>query len=114
MPGLKDICIDWWAPLLGYRVRPWTNDDLARLAEQGLSGPTEDPSVAADPPEGPDGMTVWFLKVPEPKVAKNRVHLDLWGDADAIVASGATLIAKLPKWTVLADPEGNEFCVFAQ
>jgi Glyoxalase-like domain len=121
MPGLKDICIDcadpyqlahWWAPLLGYHVRPWTDEDLARLAEQGIEGPEGDPFVAADPPEGPSGLSVWFLKVPEPKSAKNRVHLDVWGDADAIIDNGATLIAKLPRWTVLADPEGNEFCVF--
>jgi Glyoxalase-like domain len=50
--------------------------------------------------------------VPEPKSAKNRVHLDVVGDTAKIVARGATLLAELPRWSVLADIEGNEFCVF--
>ena len=47
---------------------------------------------------------------------KNRMHIDVWGDADELIARGASMV--LPKgddrwWDVLADPEGNEFCVFA-
>jgi predicted enzyme related to lactoylglutathione lyase len=64
-----------------------------------------------------------FVSVPETKVLKNRVHLDLVpvaGDQDheveRLLALGATLIddrrALTPGgWVVLADPEGNEFCV---
>ena len=34
------------------------------------------------------------------------------GDAAALIARGATHLWDQPRWTVLADPEGNEFCVF--
>ncbi len=59
---------------------------------------------------------ICFCPVPEPKVTKNRVHWDVIGDSIALQAAGASLV--LPKgddrrWDVLADPEGNEFCVFA-
>ena len=50
--------------------------------------------------------------VPEPKRAKNRVHPDVIGDVAEIVAHGATVLAEQPRWTVMADIEGNEFCVF--
>jgi hypothetical protein len=63
----------------------------------------------------------YFLKVPEAKQAKNRVHLDLVSpDADVVerlVGLGATVVAQhhVPgadhRWTVMQDPEGNEFCV---
>ncbi len=60
--------------------------------------------------------------VPEPKTTKNRMHLDLLvADLDAesarIEALGATRITPVPlemygeRWLVLADPEGNEFCL---
>jgi hypothetical protein len=121
--NLKSVCIDceqpytlahWWAPVLGYAVRPWTDEDLARLRERGFSGPDQDPEVALDPPGGKgSGVTVWFLKVPEPKRLKNRVHLDVYGDVDTLVRRGATVVAALERWTVMTDPEGNEFCVFA-
>ena len=56
-----------------------------------------------------------FVPVPEPKTAKNRVHWDVIGDSQALQDAGARLL--LPRgddrrWDVLADPEGNEFCVF--
>jgi hypothetical protein len=64
---------------------------------------------------------ILFQKVPEPKVVKNRVHLDLRGETMAgeverLLGLGATFVAERslgesPRWTVLADPEGNEFCV---
>jgi hypothetical protein len=68
------------------------------------------------------GRRVLFQKVPEPKTGKNRVHLDLMvGDerhrqeVDRIVALGASVLREVDepmgRWTVLADPEGNEFCV---
>ena len=66
----------------------------------------------------------YFAKVPEPKSAKNRVHLDLFdpGPAavDELVRLGATVVGEheVPggthRWTVLQDPEGNEFCVGAR
>jgi predicted enzyme related to lactoylglutathione lyase len=61
-----------------------------------------------------------FVPVPEPKTAKNRLHIDLNPDnQDAEVARLLALGAKrvdvgqsdVVTWVVLADPEGNEFCV---
>lgn len=57
-----------------------------------------------------------FDTVPEPKRVKNRIHWDVWGDRDAFLAAGARLLRPRDAeigWDVLADPEGNEFCVFA-
>jgi hypothetical protein len=119
--GLKDICFDcqdpwtlghWWAGVLGYRVRPHTEADLAQLRSEGFDRPEDDPNIAVDPIDE-RGPTFWFCKVPEAKVVKNRVHVDVYGNVDDLVGRGATLVDALPRWTVLADPEGNEFCVFA-
>jgi hypothetical protein len=73
----------------------------------------------------PDPRLPWllFIRVPEGKVVKNRVHLDLAPTAgtrdqqvDRLVGLGARLVADHRRpdgtgWAVLADPEGNEFCV---
>ncbi len=50
--------------------------------------------------------------IPEPKTVKNRWHWDVYGEVDDFLAQGATQLWEMPRWTVLADPEGNEFCVF--
>ena len=59
-------------------------------------------------------------QVPEPRASKNRVHLDLCTDDRAaemarLTALGASVLAEHAapglRWTVMADPEGNEFCV---
>lgn len=76
------------------------------------------------PPDGVDGPKLILQQVPEPKVAKNRMHLDLdlepGEDLEAeiarIVALGATKVAGPIEehgmcWVTLADPDGNEFCV---
>jgi hypothetical protein len=88
----------WWAERFGVEVQHGDEDDFCWI-EGG--------------PGMPWGMV--FTRVPEPKTAKNRVHWDVWGDAAGLVAAGATLL-RAPDdeidWTVLADPEGNEFCVF--
>ncbi len=61
-----------------------------------------------------------FTQVPEPKTVKNRVHWDvtlLDATVGDLVSNGATLLRAEDnevQWTVLADPEGNEFCAFAQ
>ena len=55
-----------------------------------------------------------FDPVPEPKTVKNRLHWDVYGDVDELLAKGATHLWDEPRWTVLADPEGNEFCVFLE
>lgn len=121
MGRLKDICFDcadpwtlahWWAEVLDYRVRPHTETDLAQLREQGIDRAEDDPYIALDPIDEP-GPSVWFLRVPEGKVVKNRVHIDVFADVGDLVDRGARIIEEHPRWTVLADPEGNEFCAFA-
>jgi predicted enzyme related to lactoylglutathione lyase len=71
----------------------------------------------------PQGFTLTLQAVPEPKVGKNRMHLDLLvSDVDATAARfqsfGATYVSGLmehygTRWYVMADPEGNEFCLAA-
>jgi hypothetical protein len=64
----------------------------------------------------------YFNKVPEPKRAKNRVHVDLVNPdpsaVDELIRLGATVIGghKIPgqRWTVMQDPEGNEFDIAAR
>ena len=80
--------------------------------------------VVLEPPAGSpeDGVSpdILFLRVPEEKSGKNRLHLDLRpDDQDAEVARLETLGARRvdvgqpaeSTWVVLADPDGNEFCV---
>ena len=88
---------------------------------------SEEPGVTNLEPQGfvyPDPVAVCIdvIRVPEPKTVKNRVHVDL---ATTSAAHQADLVARLRglgatladvgqgdvPWTVLADPEGNEFCV---
>ena len=69
------------------------------------------------------GTPAWsFLQVPEPKQAKNRMHVDLGvddlpGSVERIVGLGATHLGAFEeegeRWATLADPEGNEFDVAA-
>lgn len=70
----------------------------------------------------PEGPALYFNQVPEPKTVKNRVHLCLRPESTRdeevtrLLALGATLVADRRNpdgtgWAVLADPEGNEFCV---
>ena len=57
-----------------------------------------------------------FGEVPEPKTVKNRLHWDVYGVVGDLEAAGATVLRAGDDeigWTVMADPEGNEFCVFA-
>ena len=100
--GIGIDCVDaaaqaaWWGNVFG----------VAPVNEEGqdwhtLEHATPDPVLTLD-----------FAPVPEPRVAPNRVHWDVTGDVDALLAVGATRLWDMPGWTVLADPEGNEFCVF--
>ncbi|MEO3755881.1 VOC family protein [Streptomyces sp. B6B3] len=72
----------------------------------------------------PAGPLLHFNQVPEPKTIKNRVHLCLRPDTsreeevERLLALGATLVVDRREpdgsgWAVLADPEGNEFCVLS-
>jgi predicted enzyme related to lactoylglutathione lyase len=78
-----------------------------------------DPEASVDIGQGPHML---FVQVPEEKSVKNRVHIDLEPDGPRdeevarILALGATMVADRRQpdgrgWAVLADPEGNEFCV---
>jgi predicted enzyme related to lactoylglutathione lyase len=71
-------------------------------------------------PNADGGPAVGLQQVPEPRAGKNRVHLDLGtteraAEVDRLVELGATVRGEhdVPglSWTILADPEGNEFCV---
>ena len=79
-------------------------------------------SSGASPAEAslvnPDGGTrLYFMRVPEDKQVKNRVHLDLEPEGEAtaeyarLTGLGATLIRREQGFSVLADPFGNEFCM---
>src|SRR5258708_28303584 len=63
------------------------------------------------------GPNIWFTRVPEPKSAKNRVHFDLRApgavadEAARLTRLGATVLDRREDHIVMADPEGNEFCV---
>jgi len=73
-------------------------------------------------PRTPDAPRLLLQKVPEDKSAKNRMHLDIHtpdieAEATRLEALGATRTADRPQsehghsWVLMADPEGNEFCV---
>jgi hypothetical protein len=106
----------WAAALDGYDVAPYDDEELARLRAMGVDDPEDDPTVLVEAP----GVSprLFFQRVPEEKVVKNRVHLDLRAD-DAgreiarLVELGATVVADDPDagFVVLQDPEANEFCV---
>jgi hypothetical protein len=63
------------------------------------------------------GPNMWFIQVPEPKTAKNRMHLDLRAPGETaaevrrLAALGASVVRHAATHTVMQDPEGNEFCV---
>ncbi|MET3960965.1 hypothetical protein ABIE44_000899 [Marmoricola sp. OAE513] len=86
----------WWAGIFGVEVRSQEGADWVWLEDvPGMS------------------FEAWvFGDVPEPKTVKNRWHWDLYGEVPDFLERGATLLWDMPRWTVLADPEGNEFCVF--
>jgi len=102
---------EWWKPVLGYV-------DLD--GDPNLPGHEE--CMIRDPETG---HQLLFIEVPDAKTVKNRMHLDLRprsGTRDEelarLVAHGATVVDDLrgthgpgSGWVVLADPEGNEFCI---
>lgn len=102
----KDLCLDavdpaglgqFWAAVLG---RSWAPDGDGDAV---LRGPTPQ-------------HTVWVNRVPEARTVKQRVHLDVYArDLAGLTALGATVLEPrhgTRTWTVMADPEGGEFCAF--
>ncbi|MGH9133254.1 MAG: VOC family protein [Ilumatobacteraceae bacterium] len=98
--------------------------DAAALAAfwSGVVGQPVDDGASADfaTITSPTAVSWMFVKVPEAKQVKNRVHVDLGADdlaaeLDRIVALGASQLGDHDefgaRWTTLADPEGNEFDV---
>jgi len=108
-----EICIDardatalgtWWSGVLG-----WANDV------------DEDGDVVLQAPAGA-GPNWIFIAVPDEKVVKNRLHLDFrpgdqQAEVDRVIGLGARHVDIGQRgdesWVVLADPEGNEFCILA-
>jgi hypothetical protein len=101
----------WAAVLDGYDVRAYDDAEITRLASLGFT-PETDPTVMVDGP----GPSLCFQKVDATKAVKNRVHLDVVGGPRAqevarITALGGRVRDVHDGFTVMLDPEGNEFCV---
>ena len=103
----KELCMDtdgddtlgrFYADVLGLGFVP--DDDVVG----GIEGDVEGKGIA-------------MCKVPEARTVKNRVHIDVYADSlDQLTGLGASVVrpaevSGLP-WTVMLDPEGNEFCAF--
>lgn len=95
----------FWSAALGYETVNWDNFDAAL-------------SQAADA----QLPRLVFIKVPEGKTVKNRMHIDIEpsgttmeAEVQRLIGVGAIRIEQFNEpygiWTVMADPEGNEFCV---
>ncbi|MFI9117520.1 VOC family protein [Streptomyces venezuelae] len=102
------------------------------LAKMGVPEEQRNSRSALEDPDG-DGPRIFFQRVPEGKAAKNRVHLDvraapglegeermaaLEAECARLVALGAERLRRFEPdppmstgWIVMADPEGNEFCL---
>ena len=95
------------------QARFWARALDLRLVDRGDGSARLDPATGRARTE-----VVWIDPVPEPRIGKNRVHLDLRlaePDPAPLVAAGARIV-RTPgghaTWWVLADPEGNLFCAF--
>jgi hypothetical protein len=114
-----DALVDFWAAALGYRPVDVPGLDAYRV----LLPPKDD--EGRRPEYAP---VVALQRVPEVKVAKNRVHLDvhpadLWGLASRLEALGGRRLTEPVTdlvevlgtwWVVMADPDGNELCLVAE
>ncbi|HEU4947457.1 MAG TPA: VOC family protein [Kribbella sp.] len=120
MARIRDVVVDcrhpaslarfWAAVLDGYDVAPYDQAELDRLRTLGIEDPEDDPSVLVEAP----GVSprFFFQLVREQKTVKNRVHLDLRDDRlDRLLDLGARVVQRHGGHVVLADPEGNEFCL---
>jgi hypothetical protein len=109
----------WWAEALDWRIVFESEDEVGVVPPHALD-------ETRDIPLAEQGPGLVFLHVPEGKAVKNRLHIDLApppdGDQEAEVrrleALGATRVdvgqdPATATWVVMADPEGNEFCVLS-
>jgi hypothetical protein len=105
--GIECVCVDsqdppalaaWWQRLVGGQMHIDAEGDVALVT---------------------GGVRLLFLAVPDSKRVKNRVHIDLRATnfesaMEAALALGAQRADDVydgPRWQVLRDPEGNEFCI---
>jgi hypothetical protein len=117
---LKEIVFDckraaplarfWVQVLAGYSVRAYDDEEVARLAKLGYT-PETDPVVMVDGP----GPTLCFHEIERGRV-QGRVHLDVKvtdrpGERARLLAIGASVVREAEGYTVMADPEGNHFCL---
>jgi catechol 2,3-dioxygenase-like lactoylglutathione lyase family enzyme len=103
---------EFWCEVLGYRIL----EDTPEALEIGAQELTAD-----DVREGAVAPTIVFVPVPEDKAVKNRVHIDVSPidgtqeeEVERLIGLGAGLVdigQGKQSWVVMADPEGNEFCV---
>lgn len=109
-----EVVVPFWQAALGWERRN-VNEQYV-LLRPGSRSPAGDPDAAAPPP----ALPLLFQKVPEGKHVKNRVHIDFRAEDRAaevarLIALGAregpTRSLGGYSWTVMEDPEGNEFCV---
>jgi len=120
-----DAMAEFWATALDYRLQapPDGFDSWEVFLEaNGIPVPPAGSIGAVVDPEG-SGPRLLFLRVPEDKTVKNRVHLDIQvGDDERklakvgqLVEAGGTEVERVDEhggwWIVMRDPEGNEFCV---
>ena len=128
------ILADWWAETLGWQVQEQDEAFIRRMISAGYAADSDTrlhngrlvwtQGAAIAHPEGTQrAPRVLFQLVPEAKTVKNRLHLDLQPqdrsreeEVERLLGLGATLVADFRKpdgtgWVVLADIEGNEFCV---
>jgi len=106
----------FWAAVLGYHVVRTAHGQVEIAA-----WPREPADLAEQVRQAPVVPALVFVTVPEGKTVKNRLHLDVRPADGSIEAEVARLVALGARradvgqgsqpWAVLADPEGNEFCV---
>lgn len=125
------LLADFWKQALGYVDEPPPAPFKTReewLAQFDLDDEDEDDGAWLCDPDGV-GPRLCILKVPEPKSAKNRLHMDVrvpghgspeerWAriraESERLVKAGGSVLAEfVGHHVVMADPEGNEFCVAA-
>ena len=109
---------EWWQATLGWQKVYEGDDEVVIVPAHVIE------EVAAGTPWEQRGQGLVFVRVPEHKTLKNRLHIDLAphtsDDRDALIAELIERGAKQVDvgqgevgWIVLADPEGNEFCVLS-
>ncbi len=125
---------EFWAAALHYRIQPPpTGYDSWEAFLRAMNVPEQDwhSANAIVDPEG-KGPRIYFQKMDTPKLAKNRLHLDINAsggsrvtleerearvhtEVERLVELGATRLREVRDeheyWVVMADPEANEFCV---